>query len=68
MLLLPCFLNMADMSKFPFLSTGNFCLGGIADWLCAHGCQKTPGETNESQLKKTLHTCSLNSTPGRYIS
>jgi len=33
MLLLPCFLNMADMSKFPFLSTGNFYFGGITDWL-----------------------------------
>jgi len=33
MLLLPCFLNMTDMSKFPFLATGSFCFGGITDGL-----------------------------------
>src|SRR6218665_2383421 len=30
MLLLPCFLNMADMSKFSFLATGSFHFEGIA--------------------------------------
>ena len=33
MLLLPCFLNMADMSKFSFLATDSFCFGGITGWL-----------------------------------
>src|SRR6218665_2474152 len=34
MLLLPCFLNMADMSKFPFLATGSCHFGGIVMQCC----------------------------------
>ena len=58
MLLLPCFLNMADMSKFPFLATGRpSChFGGIAAQVNVMQCCRLLDEYYPENVIKNVCT------------
>src|SRR6218665_1932810 len=61
MLLLPCFLNMADMSKFPYLATGSCHFGGIAAQVNVMQCCRLLHEYYpKNVIKKFMyHPCNL---------